>query len=426
MSERKQNRRAFLRRGLATGAASGWALSRMSAASYARVIGANDRINLALIGCGGRGRYILQNMAKPADTNIALVAVGDIWKARLRSYPGDAERVFGRKPKAYPDYRKLVEDPDVEAVVIATPDHQHCGQTIDAVQAGKHVYVEKPIAALAGDLAELNKCYDVVKASKMAVQNGTQGVSCPAARALKQFIADRKLGKLFRVESTETAPLPYWVHYKGPKTEAQTDWKAFLYNRKDRPFDAHQHACWMGYHDFTSGTIGGWMSHFINTVHFVTGCDCPVSATTFGGRYAPTNDPRCDAPDQVTVVLEYAEGFHTQFVTHFGSAIDNETTLFMFEKGSVRTRFGHHIGNPSFSSDGVNDAIKPQKLMSDEPAYPGPAHVKNWLECIRNGGQPVANMAYGYKHGLAVIMGDMAYDLGRKVLFDKQKREVRT
>jgi predicted dehydrogenase len=209
-------------------------------------------------------------------------------------------------------------------VIIATPDHQHAGQTIDAVKAGKHVYVEKPIIGLAEDLETLNKLYDTVKASKMAVQHGTHGVSGPAARALRQFIADKKLGKLFRVEGTETAYAPYWVGYQGPQTEADTDWKAWLYNRKDRPFNAHMHASWMGYWEITSGTIGGWMTHFINMVHYVTGAE----------------------------------------------------------------------------------------------------HVKNWLDCIRDGGEPNANMDYGYKQGLAVIMGDAACKTGRKVKWNKEKREV--
>jgi len=425
MADRRTNRRDFLRRGLAAGAGAGLALSRFTASSYARVIGANERINLGLIGCGGRGRYIIQNMAKPADPNITLVAVCDIWKKRLESYPGEAEALWGAKPRAYPDYRKVLEQQDVDAVIIATPDHQHAGQTIDAVQAGKHVYVEKPIIGIAEDLAELNRCADVVRASKMVVQNGTQGVSCPAARAIRRFIADGKLGKLFRIESSNSLYRPYWVHYKGPQSEDETDWKAFLYNRKARPFDAHQHACWMGYHDFTAGTIGGWMTHFINTVHFVTGCGAPVSAVSYGGRFAPTNDPRCDAPDQTAVFLDYAEGFHTQFTSHFGSAIDEERTIFMFEKGCIKTRFGHHLGNPEVSSDGVDDKIKPYKLLDQDPPYPGAAHVKNWLDCIREGGQPAANMEYGHTQGIAVIMGDMAYKLGRKVVYDKAKREVR-
>jgi predicted dehydrogenase len=425
MSHKKLNRRAFLRQGLAAGATAGFALSRMTAAGYARTIGANERINIALIGCGGRGRYVVKNMARPAENNCSLVAVADIWKKRREEYPAEAEKEFGIRPRAHADYRKVLDDPDADAVIIATPDHQHAGQSIDAVQAGKHVYVEKPIIGIASDLPELNKWYDAMKASKMVVQNGTHGVSCPAARAVKQVIADGRLGKLFRVESTETATVPYWMSYQGPKTEAETDWKAFLYNRKDRPFDPLMHARWMGYHDITAGTIGGWMTHFINFVHFVTGCDFPASCTAWGGHYAPTNDQRCDAFDNQMVMLDYPEGFHTQFTSHFGSSINDETTIFMFEKGSIRGRFGHFFGNPLFSSEGVNDKIKPAKLLETEPPYPGEAHVKNWFDCIRNGGQPNAGPDFGYKHGIAVIMGDLSSMTGRKVAFDKEKREVR-
>jgi len=282
----RTNRRAFLRDGIAAGAGAGLAFSRVTASSYGRVIGANDRVNLGLIGCGGRGQGIFESLVKPANANAALAA--------------------------------------------------------------------------------LNRCYDVVKSSKLAVQNGSQGVSCPGARAVKQFIAAGKLGKLFRIESTESLPAPYWMYYRGPKTAAETDWNAFLCNREHRPFDAHQHASWMGYHDFSSGAIGGWMSHFINFVHFVTGCGFPVAAAAFGGEYASTNDPRCDAPDQVTVILEYAEGFHTQFVSHFGSSINSETTLFMFEKGSLRTRFGHHIGKSNLVRS----------------ADPGPARSRGGASCF--------------------------------------------
>jgi len=397
----------------------------MSASSHARVIGANERVKVGLIGCGGRGRYIVKSMVEPGKTNTAIVAINDVWKRRTDSYPSQVEGLFGNKPKAYRDYRKLLEDPEVDAVIIATPAHQHCGQTIDATQAGKHIYVEKPLAPTGADLAMLNKCYDTVKASKIVIQHGSQGVSCPGVRAVRKFIADGELGKLFRIESTETSPVPYWIPYQGPKTEAETDWKGFLYNRANRPFDAHQHASWMGYHDFSSGAIGGWMSHFINTLHFVTECDFPVAATAFGGKYALSNDDRCDAPDQVTVNLEYTEGFHTQFTSHFGSRIDNETTLFMFERGSVRTKFGHCIGNPTYSSEGFNEKVKPTKLLDVDPGYPGPAHVANWIDGIRNGTDTNANMEYGYKQGIAVVMGDMAYTMGRKVTFDKKKREIR-
>ncbi len=425
MQPSKTDRRTFLRHGLTAGA--GLALSQMTASSYGQVKGANDRINLGLIGCGGRGRDIMRNMVKPANANMALVAICDNWKFRLEEYPAEAEKLLGAKPKAYADYHKLLENAEIDAVIIATPDHQHAGQTIDAVRAGKHVYVEKPIIGLHIDLPELNKLYDVVKASKMIVQHGTQGASSPVVKAIKKLIAENTLGKLFRVESTETAYRPYWVGYEGPETEAETDWKGWLYNRPARPFDANMCAKWMGYKEITSGTIGGWMTHFINFVHCVTGCGFPTSAVAWGGRYASTNDPKCTAPDQTLVILEYPEGFHTQFTSHFGSDIDNESTVFMFEKGCVKTRFGHSPGNPLVFADDTSNKLETYKLMGEgvDPPYPGADHVKNWCECIRNGGQPNANMDFGYKQGVTVAMGDLAWETNRKVYFDKDKREVR-
>ncbi|HSW44718.1 MAG TPA: Gfo/Idh/MocA family oxidoreductase, partial [Phycisphaerae bacterium] len=337
MSRTKLNRRTFLRNGVAAGAAA-MAVSRMSAAGAARVIGANDRINVGIIGCGARGRWLIMNSIQVDSKGVAIVAACDVFKSRLEEYRSDREKALGLKPKAYQDYRKLLDDGDIDAVVIATPDHQHCGMGCDAIQAGKHAYIEKPLPGLVCDLPELNTLHDTVKKSKLAVQIGTQGASCLGAQAIKKAIAEGKLGKLFRVESTETLHIPYWMNYKGPATEAETDWKAWLYNRPSRPFDAKLHAMWMGYSEITSGTIGGWMSHFVNLVHFVTGCGFPKSAVAWGGRYAPTNDPDCTCPDQTDVVLEYADGFHTQFTSHFGSDIDNEKTLFMFENGSIRCK----------------------------------------------------------------------------------------
>jgi predicted dehydrogenase len=232
------------------------------------------------------------------------------------------------------------------------------------------------------------------------------------------------MGKLFRVESTETAYAPYWNHYACPEKESDTNWKAFLHNRSDRPFDPDQHGSWMGYHDFSSGPIGGWMSHFSDFVHAVTGCGFPLHATAHGGIYAPTTDRRRSAPDTMTAVLEYPEGFVTHFSTHFGSSVDNETTIYFFEKGTVRTAFGHNPGEPVVSGEGSDHPQRPRERKPLElPAVQD--HMLNWLECIRTRGRPAADMDAGYKQGVAVVLGDAAYVTGRRVAFDPAKREVR-
>ncbi len=424
MQHDKTNRRAFLQQSVATGTAAGAAISAMTASSYGRVLGAGERIRLGLIGCGGRMNGLV-NYAKGADENMTVTAICDVWQQKRDQWAEKIDKMFGAKPQPFVDYRKLLAEADVDAVVIATPDHQHCGQTIDAARAGKHVYVEKPFAPLMESLEPLNQAYDVVNQTGIVIQHGTQGSSAEETFAVAEFLKSGKLGKVFRIESTINHYVPYWNRYKGPEQEQETDWKGFLYDKTPRPFDADQHASWMGYQDFSSGPIGGWMAHFSNYVHAVTGCGCPRAATAFGGIYAPTSDRRRTAPDNVCVILEYAKGFYTQFVTHFGSSLNNETTFFMAEKGLVQTRFGHWPGNPVYSSKGVDDAIPETKLLDHDPPYPGIAHMADWFGCIREGGQTHANMEMGYRQGIAIVMGDTAARLGRKVVFDKEKREVR-
>lgn len=424
MKRPKSNRREFLEKSLLGGAGAAIATSMLPAAGFARAIGANDRINIGLIGCGGRMGY-LARAAKNADPNVTVTAICDVWKQKREAWTKDIEEIYGYKPTAYTDYRKLLETTDIDAVIIATPAHQHCGQATAAALAGKHIYVEKPIAPLMESLGPLNKLYDTVKKTGIVIQHGTQGSSAAETLALKDFFAGGKLGKIFRIESTINHYVPYWNTYKGPQKEEETRWDFFLYGKPPRPFNADQHASWMGYHDFSSGPIGGWMAHFSNFVHAVTDCECPVTATAFGGVYAPTSDRRRTAPDNVVVILEYAEGFYTQFVTHFGSSLNTETTFFMLDKGLVQTRFGHHPGNPVYSSRGVDDSIPEKKLLEGDTPYPGKAHMTDWFNHIRNGGQTHANMDMGYKQGIAVVMGDTAYRLGRKVVFDKAKREIR-
>lgn len=424
MKNLRSNRREFIKRSLLSGAGTLIGAGLFPRRSFSAAVGASDRMNIGLIGCGGRMQGLVQAM-KAADATATVTAICDVWQQQRDSWTAHIERMFEAKPRPYADYRELLAAKDIDAVVIATPAHQHCGQVIDAARAGKHVYVEKPIAPLLERLNSLNDCYDAVKKAGIVIQHGTQGSSAEGTFALKDFFAKGTLGKLFRVETTISLYEPYWNQYRGPQSEQETDWQGFLYGKPQRPFDADQHAAWMGYHDFSSGPIGGWMSHFSNYVHAVTGCECPVAATAFGGIYAPTSDRRRTAPDNVTVILEYAEGFYTQFVTHFGSSWNTETTFFMLSKGLVQTRFGHNPGNPVYSSKGVDDSVPETRLLAKEPPDPIVAHMGNWLDCIRSGGRTNADMEMGYRQGIAVIMGDAAYQLRRKVVFDKQKREIR-
>ncbi len=425
MKQQSPNRRQFIREGLAAGAAAGMMASGLNAAGYGRVIGSNDRIRVAHVGCGGRATRLMQEVHNSSEkANATSVAVCDIWRQNREKMGAEVEKLYGSKPVLYKDYRQVLDQADVDAVVFGTPDHQHCGQLIDAVQAGKDVYVEKPICL---DMEELNKAYDTVTGSKAVVQMGTQGRSDPGTAAAREFLASGKLGKLFRVESWISRYEPYWNDYVGPESESDTDWRAFLYNRPYRPFNSDQHGAWMGYHEFSTGPIGGWMSHYSDFVHAATGCGLPLNAVCHGGIFAPTSDRRRTAPDTVTCMLEYPEGFVTEFTTHFGNTINSQTTIFYGDKGVMRTLFGHAPRVPVVSGEGSEHPDRIASEMTLEAPKPNHhmLHMLNWLECVRSRKQPVANMDAGYMQGVAVVMGDMAYVKGCKVVFDKERREVR-
>jgi len=388
-------------------------------------LGANDRIHIGMIGCGGRNSWLVGKWLLEAskEHNAQLVGCCDIWRQKRERGAVLIKEKYGVEAKTFSDYRKLLDDKDIDAVMIATPDHQHCTMLIDAVRAGKDVYVEKPIAM---NLEELNAAYDVVKQSKAVVQHGTQGRSCAGATSARDFIQSGKLGKILRVEESRSFYNPYWNGYAGPEKEEDTDWKAFLMNRSPRPFDPDQHGAWMGYRDFSTGTVGGWMSHFSDLIHFVTGCGFPKFAVAQGGIYSPTSKKGRTCPDTSAAVLEYPEGFVTSYTTHFGNGA-NDYMIFFGTLGVMRTGYPDGWPNgiePKVSGEGSEhpDAIKKEAALENEMTE---THVANWLRCIRSRRQPNADMEAGYKQGVAVLLADRAFVEGRKMAFDPQRREIR-
>ena len=422
MQTNQTSRRTFIQQGVKTGAA----ISSLVLLSPARILGANEKIRVGMIGCGGRSRWHVGWLQRSSsEVPVEVIACCDIWKQKRENYAPEITKRFGVEPVLYEDYRKLLENPDIDAVVIATPDHQHCPMLTDAVQAGKDAYVEKPIAT---NLKELTKAYDAVMKSGRVVQNGTQGRSSAGAVAAMQFIQAGKLGKVLRIEESRSFYLPYWNNYELPKSENDTRWDDFLYNRKPRPFDADQEGAWMGYSDFGSGTIGGWMSHFSDFNHYATGCDFPRYGVAHGVVFSPTSKTGRTAPDTVTAVLEYPEGFTTLYMTHFGNGA-NDYTMFFGTKGVMR------INEPDGNRDGISPRVSgdgsehPTRLPDEVKALeeiPQDDHMVNWLKCIRSRALPNANMHMGFKQGIAVLLCEYSCQQGRKMRFDKDKRRIVT
>lgn len=389
----------------------------LAAISYRKVFGANDRIGLGLIGCGQRGvRALLREALSFREQAGAEVrAVCDIWKPRLEEAAAAVKAAQGDEPKQIRAYRELLALKEIDAVIIATPDHQHATMLTDAVRAGKDAYVEKPLAM---EMKELLTCVDTVKKSDRIVQMGTQIRSLPSSMAAKQWVQSGGLGKIFKVEQERNALRPYW-HSRGEREirPEETEWKAFLFNRRERPWDPQQYTGWYGYRDFSRGPHANLMVHFIDLVHHITGAQLPKRVVTLGGSFCYRD--AYNAPDSVETILEY-DDFLVRYSTAFGIAAGNYLKFFG-TRGTLDA--GNWSGKPfTVSGQGAQEPLPEGTAIPEVESDP---HMLNWLKCLRSRRQPNAPIEAGYSHSVAVIMADEALVRGRRLVYDPVKRAIR-
>jgi hypothetical protein len=229
-----------------------------------RVMGANDRIGVAVIGCGMRG-LLSEVLQFSNESNVEVTGVCDIWKAQRETAAERVKTTGAADPKLF-TFEETLASPAVDAVLISTPDHQHCTQLSAAIKAKKDVYVEKPLAM---NMKELLSAVDAVKRSDRIVQCGTQVRSWAPSVAGRAFVSSGGLGNIFKIEQSRNSFRPYWDGGAARKlVETDTNWKAFLWNQKYRPWDEDQYAGWMAYREFSRGPHTQFMAHFVDLVTF--------------------------------------------------------------------------------------------------------------------------------------------------------------
>lgn len=395
MSEAHPTRRHFLGQSVAVTA---------TAASLQNTPGANDRIRVANIGCGRRG-LLRELIQLKDDANIEIAAVCDTWRQKREKAAADVKEFTGKEPSQTARYQDILNDKNIQAVVIGVPDHLHCTLLIDAIRAGKDVYVEKPLAM---NMRELIRAYDAVKRSDRIVQIGTQMRSYRQSNGAKQMIAAGQLGKILKVEQARNGYSPYWMSFGGQAfssvkpTEEDVDWKAFVAHAKTRPFDADMYQNWYGYRDFSRGPHTNLMVHFIDLVHYVTGVTTPKRVTALGGTYRWKAS--YDVPDSIEVTLEYPEGFLVRYCTMYGNGAGNYARWYG-TRGTLDAKnlsprekwvaTGEGAGDPDRITEGIQ-----------VPEPETPHHMKNFLDCVRTRQQPIAPIEAGFHHSVAVIMAD--------------------
>ena len=300
----ENTRRAFLK--VATASAAGMALSP-TAASYARILGANDRVRVGIVGFSDRFRgALLPAFYKNAkEQNFEITALSDIWSLRREQGSAGVQKLGGAAPALCRNNDELYDRKDVDAVIVATADFQHALHAVEAVKAGRDAYVEKPLANTMADARAVRKA---VKETGKIVQIGTQRRSTPRAtlKRANEFIKSGQFGDIVMVEFIWNVNQP--GRWRKPKLvpqlrEQDTDWKRYLMNRPFEPFDARKYLEFRLFWPYSSGIPDQWLVHQIDTVHWFTGLPRPRSVVANGGIYA-WHDGRKNF-DTITVVFDY-------------------------------------------------------------------------------------------------------------------------
>ena len=411
---RSVSRRQFLKK------ASAGAVLGLAAASYARVKGANERISIGVIGCGGRGYGAHMTGIHKHDKaqNVEVTAVCDVWSVPRQRAAARAKEWYGREARQFVRYGELLALKDVDAVTIASCDHQHTTHLEAAAKAGKDVYCEKPLAM---DVEKLKRACDAVRAAKVVFQAGTQLRSLPSMTGCRKLFKTGILGTVSRIEQRRNSSRPYWYSYLKDAKAKDVDWDEFLMDCPKRPFRADLFTGWYGYRGFSDGPVPGFASHFIDLVHYITGAKFPTSAVCLGGTYVWKDEHKFTCPDHVQALWEYPEGFLVAYSTNFGNAGDNALRI----NGDQGTMDILHWNLPVLTAEGATK--KRGKIRGRQPVkeVPHPDHYLDWLQCLRSRKTPNASIDAGYQHAVACIMAVRAYDTGQRQVYDAEKREIR-
>ena len=396
MSQTDVPRRAFLR-----------GVTAATALSYSRVFGANDRVQLGVIGCGERGRSDMGKFIKAG--NVDVVALCDIYGTQVDRAKQDAANA-----RSFTDHRALLALKDVDAVLIAVPDHWHAAVATDALNAGKDVYVEKPLTL------KIEEGPVIVKAARLNNRICQVGMQ---QRSGKHYLEAKRLymdtGKLGKVTLART-----WWHgnsyhlRKAPASlatqPANLDWAHFLGPLKWRDWDPQQYWNWRAYLDFGGGQVTDLFTHWIDVVHMFMGQDNPISASAAGGVYH-YKDGRT-APDTINVLLEYPSQFTATFEATLAPGITGDALELCGTEGRLwidRSRYEFH-------PIGRNAQATVVQASSDLDLD----HVQNFLECVRSRKLPNGDVLIGHRSAQASHLGNLSYIQKRRIDFDPVREEI--
>jgi predicted dehydrogenase len=423
-----RSRRKFLRESISAGVATAGltGLGQKSVLGQSalsnNVLGANDRIRVGLVGCGGQGRSVLRGMLQVKGLEcVALCDVDDEQSAKALTLTGEQ---FNQRPALITrDFRRVVDSKDLDAVIIATPDHWHALPTILACQAGKDVYVEKPLSISIG---EGRLMVDAARKYNRVVQMGTQQRSQPHFAAAVEYVKSGKLGKIRLVR---TWAYQDWMGNIAPVADSDppssVDYDLWLGPATKRPFNKNRfHFNFRWYWDYSGGLMTDWGAHMIDIANWGMSIKAPSSAVSIGGKFGFPEDAE-ETPDtqqvlwafpDFSMIWEHATAIgRGPYDRDHGVAFHGNNGVLVVDRGgwevypemerAGRARRYREIGVPRQSAGG------------------GESHQKNFVDCMRSRQRPVSDVEIGHNSMIACHLGNIAFRLGRQVKWDVEREK---
>jgi predicted dehydrogenase len=403
--------------------------ARPHAVATGRVRGANDRLNVGFVGCGGRmNSHIRHLVARSKEKgDVMAVAVNDIWDKRKKA----AQEATGVDAKSvYHDYRELCERPDIDLVVISSPDHWHHAHALAALKAGKDVYLEKPMTYTVDEAKDIT---EAVKAGGRVLQVGSQYASMDHFWKARKAIADGLIGQVmwasggFGRNRNKRGEWNYAIDAEA--TEKTLDWKAFLGSAPKRPFTPERYFRWRKYWDYSGGIATDLFYHTVSPLLVTIGPEFPYRVTAGGGIYAQHDR---EVPDTFFMNVDYPK-WTMQLACSVGSGVGAPLVI----HGSEGTIF---VARDSESLDNTEIEVVPDREYKDDfvkktgsetvkiPVQPfvrgTHPHMDNFLDCVRSRKSPNLDAETGYRAMAAIGMGVSAYRRGEVLFFDAKRERV--
>jgi len=379
-----------------------------TAVSAARMAGANERVRGAIIGSGGRGQYLTENFK---ELGVEMAAVCDVYEPNLNA----GLKAASTGAKGIGDYKRVLEDRDIDVVVIATPDHWHAQMVIDAVEAGKDVYVEKPMVHKIDDGFRV---IEAVRRTNRVVQVGMQRRSFDIFQEGKALM--ERLGDVRLVNA-------WWLNHTKSLTqkplEGKLDWNQWLGPARRHEADALRFFNWYYFWDYSGGLMVGQAAHVIDAIQWFMNSTYPVAVTCAGGR---VNLPGAEVPETTSMAIEYPENYLAVFTVGYKAMRYAPTNdqLEQFHGSKARLDMGREGYALYPQSDAVDMFPTVEKKQPGSFGGATRAHIRNFLECVRSRKDPNATVEMGQQTSVVLCMAMDALRGGRRLKWNSAERRA--